>query len=79
MAKGFYPSYTPPVDSIREIERFAVKVLLDEGQLGKPMIFGASGLAAINTGKGADVFWLLRRIEIQSESLLNYMYNPFGG
>jgi hypothetical protein len=43
------------------------------------MIFGASGLAAINTGQGADVFWLLRRIEIQSESLLNYLYNPFGG
>jgi multidrug resistance efflux pump len=69
----------PPVASIREIERFAVKVLLDEDQLGKPMIFGASGLAAINTGRGADVFWLLRRIEIQSESLLNYIYNPFGG
>jgi multidrug resistance efflux pump len=69
----------PPVDSIKEIERFAVKVSLDENQLGQPMIFGASGLAAINTGQGADVFWLLRRIEIQSESLLNYMYNPFGG
>jgi multidrug resistance efflux pump len=69
----------PPVASIKEIERFAVKVLLDEDQLGKPMIFGASGLAAINTGRGADVFWLLRRIEIQSESLLNYIYNPFGG
>jgi multidrug resistance efflux pump len=69
----------PPVDSIKEIERFAVKVSLDENQLGQPMIFGASGLAAINTGQGADVFWLLRRIEIQSESLLNYVYNPFGG
>ena len=69
----------PPVASIEEIERFAVKVSLDEDQLGQPMIFGASGLAAINTGQGADVFWLLRRIEVQSESLLNYLYNPFGG
>jgi hypothetical protein len=43
------------------------------------MIFGASGLAAINTGDGSDVFWLLRRIEIQSESLLNYVYSPFRG
>jgi hypothetical protein len=52
---------------------------LDEKQLGSPMIFGASSLAAINTGKGAEVFWLLRRIEVQSESLLNYLYNPFRG
>ncbi len=52
---------------------------LDEDELSENMIFGASGIAAINTGRGADVFWLLRRIEIQSESLLNYVYNPFRG
>jgi multidrug resistance efflux pump len=69
----------PAVSSIREIGYFAVRGKLDEAQLGKPMIFGASGLAAINTGEGSDVFWLLRRIEIQSESLLNYVYNPFRG
>lgn len=56
-----------------------VNIKLDETELGKPMIFGASGIAAINTGEGADVFWLLRRIEIQSESLLIYLYNPFRG
>ena len=65
--------------AFREIEYFAVKASLDEQQLGRPMVFGASGLAAVNTGQGADVFWLLRRIEIQSESLLNYLYNPFRG
>ncbi len=69
----------PSVASIKEIEYFAVKVPLDEDQLERPMIFGASGIAAIKTGRGADVFWLLRRIEIQSESLLNYVYNPFRG
>ena len=69
----------PPVSAIREIGHFAVRAELDESALGNPMIFGASGLAAINTGQGADVFWLLRRIEIQSESLLNYLYNPFRG
>ena len=68
-----------PVSAIREIGHFAVRAELDESALGNPMIFGASGLAAINTGQGADVFWLLRRIEIQSESLLNYLYNPFRG
>jgi hypothetical protein len=34
---------------------------------------------AMQLKQGADVFWLLRRIEIQSESLLNYVYNPFRG
>lgn len=67
----------PHVSSIKDIEFFAVNVSLNETELGKPMIFGASGIAAINTGQGSDVFWLLRRIEIQSESLLNYIYNPF--
>lgn len=69
----------PNVSSIKEIGYFAVRGVLDEEELGVPMVFGASGLAAINTGRGADVFWLLRRIEIQSESLLNYVYNPFRG
>jgi hypothetical protein len=67
------------VSSIKEIDYFVINVKLDETQLPEDMIFGASGLAAINTGQGADVFWLLRRIEIQSESLLNYVYNPFRG
>jgi multidrug resistance efflux pump len=69
----------PAISSVREIRYFAARGKLDEVQLGQPMIFGASGLAAINTGEGSDVFWLLRRIEIQSESLLNYVYNPFRG
>ena len=67
----------PDVSSIKDIEHFVVKVRLNETELDKPMVFGASGIAAINTGQGSDVFWLLRRIEIQSESLLNYIYNPF--
>lgn len=67
----------PNVSSIKGINFFAVHARLNEAELGKPMFFGASGIAAINTGQGSDVFWLLRRIEIQSESLLNYIYNPF--
>ena len=69
----------PNVSSVREIGYLLVTAKLDESQLSRPMVFGASGLAAINTAKGADVFWLLRRIEVQSESLLNYVYNPFRG
>lgn len=69
----------PDVSSIHDIGYFALRVTLDEQQLDAPMVFGASGLGAVNTGQGADIFWLLRRIEIQSESLLNYVYNPFRG
>jgi hypothetical protein len=30
-----------------------------------------------HTGRGPDVFRLLRELEIRSESWLNYIYNPF--
>jgi multidrug resistance efflux pump len=42
-----------------------------------PLQFGASGLTAIFTSKSIDLVRVLRMIEIQSESLLNYVYNPF--
>ena len=42
-----------------------------------PLVFGASGLTAIFTSKAIDLVRVLRLIEIQSESLLNYVYNPF--
>jgi multidrug resistance efflux pump len=42
-----------------------------------PLRFGASGLAAIFTSKAIDLVKVLRMIELQSESLLNYIYNPF--
>jgi multidrug resistance efflux pump len=67
----------PQVNSIEEIDYFAVRVALDQSVIDKPLVFGASAIAAINTEQGADVFWLLRRIEVQSESLLSYLYNPF--
>ncbi|MEA3278006.1 MAG: efflux RND transporter periplasmic adaptor subunit [Pseudomonadota bacterium] len=42
-----------------------------------PLEFGARGLSAIFTSKAIDLVRVLRMIEIQSESLLNYIYNPF--
>jgi hypothetical protein len=42
-----------------------------------PLRFGATGLAAIDTGKGSDVFKLLRQLELRPESWLNDLYNPF--
>ena len=69
----------PSTQGLKPIDHFALKIALPRDANAKAMVFGASGLAAINTGKGADVFWLLRRLEIQSESYLNYLYNPFRG
>jgi multidrug resistance efflux pump len=56
---------------------FAVRLRLKEPDPKYPVRFGAIGLAAIYTGEGADVFRLLRQLEIRSESWLNYLYNPF--
>ena len=78
-AQLFLGGQIPQVAAIQEIGYFALVATLDEEKLSRDMIFGAAGLAAINTGQGDDVFWLLRRIEIQSESRLNYVYNPFKG
>lgn len=42
-----------------------------------PLTFGARGITAIFTGEAIDLVRVIRMIEIQSESLLNYIYNPF--
>jgi hypothetical protein len=42
-----------------------------------PLRFGASGLVAMYSSEAADFLVLLRKIELQSESFLNYLYNPF--
>jgi hypothetical protein len=42
-----------------------------------PLEFSASGLVAIFISKAIDLVQVLRMIEIQSESLLNYIFNPF--
>jgi len=42
-----------------------------------PVRFGATGLAAMYSRDAADFLKVLRQIEIQSESFLNYLYNPF--
>jgi hypothetical protein len=42
-----------------------------------PLRFGASGLAAIYSSESPAALNLIRKIEIRSESFLNYLYNPF--
>ncbi|MBK1650212.1 HlyD family secretion protein [Rhabdochromatium marinum] len=71
---------TGPLPSEQQIgmsKTFFVK-LDPQGDFSQtPLEFGASGLAAIFTSKAIDLVRVLRMIEIQSESLLNYIFNPF--
>lgn len=72
---------TGPLPSEQQLGRsktFFVK-LIPEGDFSQtPLEFGAGGLAAIFTSKAIDLVRVLRMmIEIQSESLLNYVFNPF--
>jgi len=67
----------PTEQTLGPSRTFFVK-LQPEGDFNDtPLEFGASGLAAIFTGKAIDLVKVLRLIELQSESLLNYVFNPF--
>jgi multidrug resistance efflux pump len=57
-------------------EAYAVKIRFKGTDPDRPLRFGASGLAAIYSGK-CDACKFLRQLEIRSESWLNYIYNPF--
>jgi multidrug resistance efflux pump len=57
-------------------EAYVVKIRFKGDDPERPLRFGASGLAAIYTGK-CDACKFLRQLEIRSESWLNYVYNPF--
>jgi len=67
----------PTEQSLGPSRIFYVKLLPEGDFTDTPLQFGASGLAAIFTSKAVDLVKVLRMIEIQSESLLNYIYNPF--
>jgi len=57
-------------------ESFVVRLKFASDDPDRPLRFGASGIAAIYTGK-CDACKFLRQLEIRSESWLNYIYNPF--
>ena len=58
-------------------EQYAVRLHVKDQDPRYPLRFGAIGLVAFYTGRGPDVFRLLRELEIRSESWLNFIYNPF--
>jgi len=74
----FTPSgLLPEIRNLHAPRSFAVKLELDGDYPDHPLRFSASGTASIYTEKAADAFVFLRRLELQSESYLNYLYNPF--
>ena len=74
----FSPSGTlPKQQQIHVGEHFFVVMQLTDPDPAYPLHFGAAAIASIYTGAAADILKVLRKIEIRSESYLNYFYNPF--
>jgi multidrug resistance efflux pump len=67
----------PTFEQIRPAPVLAVKFTVPDEDPEYPLRFAASGLVTILTKASPDIFVLLRRIEIQSEAFLFYLYNPF--
>jgi multidrug resistance efflux pump len=76
-AQGVPSGVLPTQDQLTPADTFMVKLDLVDPDPKYPLQFGASGLAAIFSADAPDVFVLLRRLEIQSEAFLFYLYNPF--
>jgi len=67
----------PHMMQVRGSKLYAVRLRMKNEDPDYPVRFGATGLAAMYSKDAADFLLVLRRIEIQSESFLNYLYNPF--
>jgi len=75
-SQGVPSGVLPRVEQIRGARQFMVRLDIEENP-DYPLRFGASGLVAIYSSDAAGFLVLLRQIELQSESFLNYLYNPF--
>jgi len=75
-SQGVPSGVLPRVEQIRGARQFMVRLDIEENP-DFPLRFGASGLVAIYSSDAAGFLVLLRQIELQSESFLNYLYNPF--
>jgi multidrug resistance efflux pump len=76
-AQGVPSGRLPTQKDLHPPEEFAVRLQLTGEHPDHPLRFGASGIAAIYSSKSPDALNLIRKIEIRSESFLNYLYNPF--
>ncbi|WFB37224.1 efflux RND transporter periplasmic adaptor subunit [Kiritimatiellota bacterium B12222] len=76
-SQGIPSGKLPLVGQMRGSQLFTVRLEMTGETPEMPLHFGASGMAAMITADAADFLVLLRKIEIQSESFLSYLYNPF--
>lgn len=76
-AQGVPSGMLPTLRDMHPPEEFVVRMRLSGEHPDQPLRFGAAGLAAIYSSKSSDALNLIRKIEIRSESFLNYLYNPF--
>jgi multidrug resistance efflux pump len=75
-AQGHIGGVIPKENEIRPGSNFMVRLKMEESEK-YPLRFGASGIVAVYTKDAADILVVLRKLEIQSESFLDYVYNPF--
>jgi len=75
-AQGHVGGLLPKDQEIIPGMNFMVKLKMIEEEK-YPLRFGSSGIAAIYTKDAADILIILRRLEIQAESFLFFVYNPF--
>ena len=76
-AQGVPSGILPPEQQVHPGMEFFVRLKMTEKDPAYPLRFGARAIVAIYSEDCADFLKLLRQIEIQSESFLNYLFNPF--
>lgn len=76
-AQGVPSGVLPTDQQVHPGREFFVRLRVTEPDPEYPLRFGASAIVAIYSKDCADFLKLLRQIEIQSESFLNYLFNPF--
>jgi multidrug resistance efflux pump len=76
-AQGVPSGVLPPESQVHPGMEFFVRLRMTEKDPDYPLRFGARATVAMYSKDCADFLKLLRRIEIQSESFLNYLFNPF--
>ncbi len=77
-SQGIPGGVLPHVGQVRGSLLYVVRLRMAAEDPDYPVRFGASGLVAMYASNAADFLKVLRQIEIQSESFLHYIYNPFG-
>lgn len=76
-AQGVPSGVLPTEQQIHPGMEYFVRLRVTEKDPDYPLRFGARAIVAIYSKDCADFLKLLRQLEIQSESFLNYLFNPF--